>query len=90
MVIMMTEQDEEQKKLAELRKKKAAELLKQHHNGEAAPDLMKWRFRSSNNGFFEICQYDNMIAATSDPNWAALVCDLLNSLELHQEANIDG
>tara|TARA_R100000654_G_scaffold33442_1_gene58584 strand:+ start:813 stop:1082 length:270 start_codon:yes stop_codon:yes gene_type:complete len=75
----------EEKELEEIRRKKAEEMLQAHHKGEAPPEVLDWSFRRSNqSGFFEICQTDNMVAVTQDPNWASLVVDMLNSLTLAQ------
>ena len=79
----MTDDKEE---LDEIRRKKAEEMLQAHHKGDAPPEVLDWSFRRSNqNGFFEICQKDNMVAITQDPNWANLVVDMLNSLTLAQQ-----
>ena len=76
----------EEKELEEIRRKKAEEMLQAHHKGEAPPEVLDWSFRRSNqSGFFEICQTDNMVAVTQDPNWASLVVDMLNSLTLAQQ-----
>ena len=76
----------EEKELEEIRRKKAEQMLQAHHKGEAPPEVLDWSFRRSNqSGFFEICQTDNMVAVTQDPNWASLVVDMLNSLTLAQQ-----
>jgi (2Fe-2S) ferredoxin len=76
----------EEKELEEIRRKKAEQMLQAHHKGEAPPEVLDWSFRRSNqSGFFEICQSDNMVAVTQDPNWASLVVDMLNSLTLAQQ-----
>ena len=76
----------EEKELEEIRRKKAEEMLQAHHKGEAPPEVLDWSFRRSNqSGFFEICQTDNMVAVTQDPNWASVVVDMLNSLTLAQQ-----
>jgi len=76
----------EEKELEEIRKKKAEEMLQAHHKGEAPPEVLDWSFRRNNKtGFFEICQKENMVAITQDPNWASLVVDMLNSLTLAQQ-----
>lgn len=79
----MTDEKEE---LDEIRRKKAEEMLQAHHKGEAPPEVLDWSFRRSNqSGFIEICQKDNMVAVTQDPNWANLVVDMLNSLTLAKQ-----
>lgn len=82
----------EEQELEDIRRKKAEEMLKAHHKGEAPPDVLDWSFRRSNeSGFFEICQKNNMVAVTQDPDFANLVTDLLNSLTLaKQVVNDDG
>lgn len=76
----------EEKELEEIRRKKAEEMLQAHHKGEAPPEVLDWSFRRNNKtGFFEICQKENMVAITQDPNWASLVVDMLNSLTLAQQ-----
>jgi DNA-binding TFAR19-related protein (PDSD5 family) len=72
--------------LENIRRKKAEEMLQAHHRGEAPPEVLDWSFRRSNqSGFFEICQKEQMVAVTSDPNWANLVVDMLNSLTLARQ-----
>jgi hypothetical protein len=76
----------EEKELEEIRRKKAEEMLQAHHRGEAPPEMLEWSFRRSNeSGFCEICQNNNMVAVTQDPNFANLVVDMLNSLTLAQQ-----
>lgn len=76
----------EEQELEEIRRKKAEEMLQAHHKGEAPPEMLDWSFRRNNqSGFFEICQKENMVAITQDPNWASLVVDMLNSLTIAQQ-----
>jgi (2Fe-2S) ferredoxin len=76
----------EEQELEEIRRKKAEEMLQAHHKGEAPPEMLDWSFRRSNqSGFIEICQKEQMVAVTQDPNWASLVVDMLNSLTLAQQ-----
>jgi len=78
--------EDDKKELDEIRRKKAEEMLQAHHKGEAPPEVLDWSFRRNNKtGFFEICQKEQMVAVSQDPNWANLVVDMLNSLTLAQQ-----
>ena len=78
--------EDDKKELDEIRRKKAEEMLQAHHKGEAPPEVLDWSFRRNiKTGFFEICQKEQMVAVSQDPNWANLVVDMLNSLTLAQQ-----
>ena len=71
----------------EIRKKKAEELLNAHHNDELPPQILPWSFRYNLLTLtHEIVQNnERVVAITTDPNWAKLVCDMLNSVLLAGE-----
>tara|TARA_R110000751_G_scaffold64315_6_gene132219 strand:+ start:224 stop:493 length:270 start_codon:yes stop_codon:yes gene_type:complete len=83
----MTDDKEEKDEIENIKRKKAEELLKQHHEGEVSPEVLSWSFRFNlESQFHEIVQNgERLVAITQDANWANLICDLLNSVELAQQ-----
>jgi len=77
----MTDEDDD---IEAIKRKKAEEMLKKHHDGEISPEVLSWSFRFNlESQFHEIVQNgERLVAITQDANWANLVCDLLNSVEL--------